>query len=198
MAKQKVILKNKPFVLIMRDGWGYNPNSDEDEFNAIKCANTPVDDRIMAEYPNCIIHTSSEDVGLPQGTMGNSEVGHQNIGAGRIVPQESVRISNAIRDGSFFENKEFLNLIKFVKNNNSKMHLMGLCSDIGVHSFLEHLYGLLELAKRNGIKEVFIHAFTDGRDSPPDSGAGYIADIEQKAKEIGVGNHRSRSCCQQL
>jgi 2,3-bisphosphoglycerate-independent phosphoglycerate mutase len=187
MAKQKVILKNKPFVLIMRDGWGYNPNSDEDEFNAIKCANTPVDDRIMAEYPNCIIHTSSEDVGLPQGTMGNSEVGHQNIGAGRIVPQESVRISNAIRDGSFFENKEFLNLIKFVKNNNSKMHLMGLCSDIGVHSFLEHLYGLLELAKRNGIKEVFIHAFTDGRDSPPDSGAGYIADIEQKAKEIGVG-----------
>jgi 2,3-bisphosphoglycerate-independent phosphoglycerate mutase len=119
--------------------------------------------------------------------MGNSEVGHQNIGAGRIVPQESVRISRTIRNGSFFENKEFLNLIKFVKDNNGKMHVMGLCSDIGVHSLLDHLYGLLELAKRNDVKDVFIHAFTDGRDSPPDSGAGYIADIERKTEEIGVG-----------
>jgi 2,3-bisphosphoglycerate-independent phosphoglycerate mutase len=187
MAKKNVELKNKPFVLIIRDGWGHNPNPDEDEYNAIKCANTPTDDMLMAEYPNCLINTSGEDVGLPDGTMGNSEVGHQNIGAGRIVPQESVRLSMAIRDGSFFENKEFLNLIQFVKKNNSKMHLMGLCSDIGVHSLLDHLYGLLELAKRNSIKDVFIHAFTDGRDSPPDSGAGYIADIEKKAKEIGVG-----------
>ncbi len=187
MAKQKVVLKNKPFVLIIRDGWGYNPNRDEDEYNTIKRANTPVDDMLMAEYPNCLIHTSGEDVGLPDGTMGNSEVGHQNIGAGRIVPQESVRISRAIRDGSFFENKEFLNLIKFIKNNNGKMHVMGLCSDIGVHSLLDHLYGLLELAKRNNIEDVFIHAFTDGRDSPPDSGAGYIADIETKAEEIGTG-----------
>ncbi|MHC4581331.1 MAG: 2,3-bisphosphoglycerate-independent phosphoglycerate mutase, partial [Planctomycetota bacterium] len=120
-------------------------------------------------------------------TMGNSEVGHQNIGAGRIVPQESVRISKTIQDGSFFENKEFLNLVKFVKGNNGKMHVMGLCSDIGVHSLLDHLYGLLELAKRNGVQDVFIHAFTDGRDSPPDSGAGYIADIEKKAAEIGAG-----------
>ena len=179
MAKQKVTLKNKPFVLIIRDGWGYNPNPDEDEYNSIKCANTPVDDMLMAEYPNCLIHTSGEDVGLPDGTMGNSEVGHQNIGAGRIVPQESVRISHTIHDGSFFENEEFHNLIKFVKNNNSKMHIMGLCSDIGVHSLLDHLYGVLELAKRNEIRNVFIHAFTDGRDSPPDSGAGYIADIEK-------------------
>ena len=187
MTKRKVTLKNKPFVLIIRDGWGYNPNPDEDEYNAIKQANTPVDDMLMAEYPNCLIHTSGEDVGLPAGTMGNSEVGHQNIGAGRIVPQESVRISRAIRDGSFFENKEFQNLIKFVKDNNGKMHVMGLCSDIGVHSLLDHLYGLLDLAKKNDIKDVFIHAFTDGRDSPPDSGAGYIADIERKAEEIGVG-----------
>jgi 2,3-bisphosphoglycerate-independent phosphoglycerate mutase len=119
--------------------------------------------------------------------MGNSEVGHQNIGAGRIVPQESVRISKTIRDGSFFENKEFLNLIKFVKSRNGKMHVMGLCSDIGVHSLLDHLYGLLELAEKNGVEKVFIHALTDGRDSPPDSGAGYIADIEKKAEEIGVG-----------
>ena len=174
-------------MLIIRDGWGYNPNPDEDKYNAIKCANTPVDNMLMAEYPHCLIHTSGEEVGLPAGTMGNSEVGHQNIGAGRIVPQESVRISKTIQDGSFFENSEFLNLIKYVKSNNSKMHVMGLCSDIGVHSLLDHLYGLLELTKRNNVEKVFIHAFTDGRDSPPDSGAGYIADIEQKAKEIGVG-----------
>jgi 2,3-bisphosphoglycerate-independent phosphoglycerate mutase len=187
MAKRKPALKNKPFVLIIRDGWGHNPDSSEDEYNAIKCANTPVDDMLMTEFPHCIVHTSGEDVGLPAGTMGNSEVGHQNIGAGRIVPQESVRISKTIREGSFFENKEFLNLVKFVKNNNGKMHIMGLCSDIGVHSLLDHLYGLLELAKRNNVTDVFIHAFTDGRDSPPDSGAGYIADIEKKAEEIGAG-----------
>ena len=189
MAKQEPIpsLQGKPFVLIIRDGWGHNPNADEDEYNSVRCANTPTDDMLMAEYPNCLIHTSGEDVGLPAGTMGNSEVGHQNIGAGRIVSQESVRLSGLIADGSFFENPEFLKLIKFIKDNNGKMHLMGLCSDIGVHSLLNHLYGLLELAKRNDIKNVFIHAFTDGRDSPPDSGAGYIADIEQKAKETGVG-----------
>lgn len=187
MAKQKIALKKRPLVLIIRDGWGYNPNPDEDEYNAVKRANTPIDDMLMAEYPNCLMHTSGENVGLPEGTMGNSEVGHQNIGAGRIVPQELVRISKAIHDGSFFENEEFQNLIKFVKENNGKMHVMGLCSDIGVHSLLDHLYGLLELAKRNGISDVFIHAFTDGRDSPPDSGAGYIADIEKKANQMGVG-----------
>jgi 2,3-bisphosphoglycerate-independent phosphoglycerate mutase len=187
MAKSKVKLKNKPYLLIIRDGWGYNPDRSEDSYNAVKCANTPVDDMLMAEYPNCLIHTSGEDVGLPDGTMGNSEVGHQNIGAGRIVPQESVRISRTIKDGSFFKNKEFLKLIKFVKKHKGKMHLMGLCSDIGVHALLSHLYGLLELAKRNGVNDVFIHAFTDGRDSPPHSGAGYIADLEKKATEIGVG-----------
>jgi 2,3-bisphosphoglycerate-independent phosphoglycerate mutase len=187
MAKRKVKLKNKPYLLIIRDGWGYNPDSSEDAYNAVKCANTPVDDMLMAEYPNCLIHTSGEDVGLPDGTMGNSEVGHQNIGAGRIVPQESVRISRTIKDGSFFKNKEFLKLIKYVKKHKGKMHLMGLCSDIGVHALLSHLYGLLELAKSNNVKDVFIHAFTDGRDSPPHSGAGYIADLEKKATEIGVG-----------
>jgi 2,3-bisphosphoglycerate-independent phosphoglycerate mutase len=187
MAKQKVNPSNTPMVLIIRDGWGYNPNPQEDRYNAIKCANTPVDDMLMAQYPNCLIKTSGEDVGLPDGTMGNSEVGHQNIGAGRIVPQESVRLSKTIRDGSFFKNEEFLKMLKFVKDHNGKMHVMGLCSDIGVHSLLYHLYGLLELAKRNGLKDVFIHAFTDGRDSPPDSGAGYIADIEKKCKEIGIG-----------
>jgi len=187
MSNQKVILKKGPFLLIIRDGWGHNPNPAEDKYNTIKCANVPVDRMLMAQYPNCLIHTSGETVGLPDGTMGNSEVGHQNLGAGRIVPQESVRISKTIRDGTFFENKEFLNLIKFVKEHNGKMHLMGLCSDIGVHSLLDHLYGLLELAKRNDLNDVFIHAFTDGRDSPPDSGAGYIAQIEKKTQEIGVG-----------
>jgi len=187
MTKRKATLENRPFVLIIRDGWGYNPDPAEDKYNAVKCANTPVDDMLMAEFPNCLVHTSGEDVGLPDGTMGNSEVGHQNIGAGRIVPQESVRISKTIRDGSFFENEEFVKAVEFVKSHNGKLHVMGLCSDIGVHSLLGHLYGLLELAKRNGVKEVFIHAFTDGRDSPPDSGAGYIADIEKKATEIGVG-----------
>ena len=187
MAKQKVNPRNKPMVLIIRDGWGYNPNPQEDQYNAIKCAHTPVDDMLMTQYPNCLIKTSGEDVGLPSGTMGNSEVGHQNIGAGRIVPQESVRLSKTIRDGSFFKNEEFLKLLKFVKDHNGKMHLMGLCSDVGVHSLLDHLYGLLELAKRNGLKDVFIHAFTDGRDSPPDSGAGYIADIEKKCRGIGIG-----------
>jgi len=187
MTKRKVTLKNKPFVLIIRDGWGHNPDRSEDEYNAVKCANTPVDDMLMAEFANCLIRTSGEDVGLPDGTMGNSEVGHQNIGAGRIVPQESVRISRTVRDGSFFEKEEFLRLIQYVRANNGKLHFMGLCSDIGVHSLLGHLYGLLELAKRNALEKVFIHAFTDGRDSPPDSGAGYIADIERKAREIGVG-----------
>ena len=184
---QQVTLKNKPHVLIIRDGWGYNPNHDGDKVNTIKCANTPVDDMLMTEYPNCIIHTSGEYVGLPDGTMGNSEVGHQNIGAGRIVPQESVRLSKAADDGSFLENKEFQNVIDFVKANNGKLHVMGLCSDIGVHSLLKHLYGLLEMAKAKEMDEVFIHAFTDGRDSPPNSGKGYLAGIEKKAEEIGIG-----------
>ncbi|MGD9109483.1 MAG: 2,3-bisphosphoglycerate-independent phosphoglycerate mutase [Phycisphaerales bacterium] len=187
MPKTKISLKKRPAMLIIRDGWGYNPKSEEDQFNAIKRANTPADDMLMSQYPNTIIHTSGEHVGLPDGTMGNSEVGHQNLGAGRIVPQESVRLSMAIRDGSFFENEEFHKLIDFVKEHNGRLHLIGLCSDIGVHSLLDHLYGLLELAKRNGIDNTFIHAFTDGRDSPPDSGAGYIAQIEEKARQIGAG-----------
>lgn len=174
-------------MLIIRDGWGFNPDTSEDATNAIKCANTPVDNRLMKDYASTLIHTYGEYVGLPDGTMGNSEVGHQNIGAGRIVPQESVRLSHTIREGSFFENEEFLKMIDSVKKNNGKMHVMGLCSDIGVHSLLFHLYGLLELAKRHDLEEVYIHAFTDGRDSPPTSGKGYLADIEAKAKALGIG-----------
>jgi 2,3-bisphosphoglycerate-independent phosphoglycerate mutase len=180
-------LKKRPFMLMIRDGWGFNPNPEEDATNAIKCANTPVDDRLMSEYAHTLIHTYGEYVGLPDGTMGNSEVGHQNIGAGRVVPQESVRLSATIKDGSFFENKEFLNMIASIKKNKGKMHVMGLCSDIGVHSLLFHLYGLLELGKRNGLNEVYIHAFMDGRDSPPTSGKGYLEAIEAKAAELGIG-----------
>ena len=187
MTKAKIALQRRPCVLIIRDGWGYNPDADEAPYNAIKRANTPVDDMLMAEYPHGLIHTYGEYVGLPDGTMGNSEVGHQNIGAGRIVPQESVRLSHAIRDGSFFKNEAFLKLIEFVREHDGKIHLMGLSSDIGVHSRLEHLYGLLELAKRSGLTKVFIHAFTDGRDSPPNSGLGYVTDIEKNAQAIGVG-----------
>lgn len=191
MGKNKIQLAIRPLVLIIRDGWGHNPYPDEDAYNAVKCAHTPVNDMLMAELPNCLIHTSGRHVGLPEGTMGNSEVGHQNIGAGRIVDQESVRISKAIRNGSFFENSEFVNLVQFVKSHNGKIHLMGLCSDIGVHSLLDHLYGLLELAKRSGIRQVLVHAFTDGRDCPPRSGAGYIERIEKKMAEMDIGRFAS-------
>jgi 2,3-bisphosphoglycerate-independent phosphoglycerate mutase len=187
MSDKKTTLRKRPCVMIIRDGWGYNPNPQEDAYNAIKVAKPPVDAMLMANYPNCLVRTYGEDVGLPAGTMGNSEVGHQNIGAGRIVYQDSVRITVAIRDGSFFENEQLNKAVEHALKNNSKLHLMGLCSDIGVHSLLEHLYGLLELAKHKGLKKVYVHAFTDGRDSPPTSGAGYLAAIEKKMAEIGVG-----------
>ena len=154
-SKKKITLARRPFVLIIRDGWGYNPDRGQDKFNASKLAATPVDDMLMRDYPNCVIHTSGEDVGLPEGTMGNSEVGHQNIGAGRIVYQESVRLSLAIRDGSFFKNEQFINALNFAKKNNGKLHVMGLASDIGVHSLLGHLYGLVEFAKRNNFEKTF-------------------------------------------
>jgi 2,3-bisphosphoglycerate-independent phosphoglycerate mutase len=179
--------------MIIRDGWGYNPNDDETKFNTIKQAKTPVDDMLMSDYPNCLIETSGEAVGLPAGTMGNSEVGHQNIGAGRVVYQDSVRITVSIRDEEFFKNEELLKAVEHAKLNKGKLHLMGLCSDIGVHSLLGHLYALLELAKRNDLTAVYLHAFTDGRDSPPTSGKGYIADIEKKMQEIGVGEIASVS-----
>ncbi|MBN1817006.1 MAG: 2,3-bisphosphoglycerate-independent phosphoglycerate mutase [Sedimentisphaerales bacterium] len=184
---RKVQLEHRPYVMIIRDGWGFNPRPEEDQFNATKQARVPVDARLMAEYPHCLIRTYGEDVGLPEGTMGNSEVGHQNIGAGRVCYQESVRITKAIREGEFFKNKELLAAVNHAKKNGGKLHLMGLCSDIGVHSLLGHLYGMLKLCKQNGLQEVFLQAFMDGRDSPPTSGKGYLADIEKKMAEIGVG-----------
>jgi 2,3-bisphosphoglycerate-independent phosphoglycerate mutase len=173
--------------MIIRDGWGYNPRPQEDAYNAVKVAGPPIDAALMDRYPNCLLRTYGEDVGLPEGTMGNSEVGHQNIGAGRVVYQDSVRITLAIREGDFFENPALNEAMEHVLAKKSKLHLMGLCSDIGVHSLLEHLYGLLEMAKRKGVEAVYLHAFTDGRDSPPNSGAGYLDAIEAKMRAIGAG-----------
>ncbi|NLP13628.1 MAG: 2,3-bisphosphoglycerate-independent phosphoglycerate mutase [Clostridium sp.] len=176
---------NKRLVtLIILDGFGINEREDG---NAIKAANKPNIDRFMSQYPNTRIRTSGLDVGLPEGQMGNSEVGHTNIGAGRIVYQELTRITKSIEDGDFFEKKEFLDAIDNCRKNNSKLHLFGLLSDGGVHSHNTHLYGLLELAKKQNFNNVYIHCFFDGRDVPPDSAKGYVEELESKLKEIGVG-----------
>ena len=175
---------NKQYILMIMDGVGLN---DESKGNAFKLANTPNLDKLIAKYPNTYIATSGMAVGLPEGQMGNSEVGHTNIGAGRIVYQDLTRITKEINDGDFFKNEEFLKAIDNVKNNNSSLHLMGLLSDGGVHSHNSHLYALLKLAKEQGIENVYIHAFLDGRDTPPTSAIEYLKELEEKIKEIGVG-----------
>lgn len=180
-------LEKRPIVLIIRDGWGHNPHPEWNTGNAIYLAKHPTEDKLTAEYPHTLVHTSGFEVGLPEGTMGNSEVGHQNIGAGRIVDQESVRITKAIRSGEFFNNPVLAAAVDNAMKKGTDLHLFGLCSDIGVHSLLEHLYGCLELAKRKGLTRIFLHAFMDGRDSPPNSGLGYLRDIETTMKPIGVG-----------
>jgi len=177
----------RPLVLIIRDGWGKNPYPQWNKANAVFLAKHPVADRLMAEYPNVLIHTSGFEVGLPEGTMGNSEVGHQNIGAGRIVDQESVRITKQVRNGEFFDNPELNAAVTNALDKGTNLHLFGIVSDAGVHGLLEHLYACLALAKRRGLSRVFLHAFTDGRDTPPNSGLGYIQQIEAKMREIGVG-----------
>src|SRR2546421_3550230 len=177
----------RPAVLIVRDGWGKNPYPQWNKANAVFLARHPVADRLMAEYPNVLIHTSGFEVGLPEGTMGNSDVGHQNIGAGRIVDQESVRITKQIRSGAFFDNPQLNAAVQNALKNQANLHLLEIVSDAGVHGLLEHLYACLELCKRRGLTRVFLHAFTDGRDTPPNSGLGYIRQIEAKMTEIGVG-----------
>lgn len=178
-----------PTVLIIRDGWGENPHPEHDQVNAVKLARTPVADRIAREYPRTLIATCCMDVGLPDGTMGNSEVGHQNLGAGRIVDQESVRITRAIREGRFFENEVLVEACRRAREFGGKIHLMGIVSDAGVHGLLGHLYACLELAKRHGVPSdrVLIHAFTDGRDTPPFSGKDYVELVDERCREIGVG-----------
>lgn len=179
----------KPVVLIVRDGWGTNPHPEHDAFNAIKLANTPRCDALSQRYPGTLIATSGEDVGLNDGTMGNSEVGHQNIGAGRIVDQESMRITRAIREGGFFENEALLSAIESAKENDGYVHLIGIVSDAGVHGLMTHLYACLELCKQRGLSEdqVLIHALTDGRDTGPFTGKGYLAEVEAKCAELGIG-----------
>ena len=177
----------KPIVLIIRDGWGKNPSHQWDKSNAVLLAKTPVDDAIVKKYPSTLIATSGLDVGLPPGTMGNSEVGHQNLGAGRIVDQDSGRISRAIVDKKFFDNVELNAAITHAKEHKKNLHLFGIVSDAGVHGLLEHLYAVLELCRERDFKNVFLHAFTDGRDSPPIYGLKYIDHLEAKMKELGVG-----------
>lgn len=177
---------NTPLVLLIRDGWGENPNAEHDAFNAIKIAETPVADRLMAEYPNALIATSGEDVGLPDETMGNSEVGHQNIGAGRIVDQEAVRITKACRAG-LGDNEAMVRAINAAKRSGNAVHLMGINSDAGVHGLIEHLQAILRLCKELGQEKVFIHLFTDGRDTGPYTGKGYAQEVEAFCAEHGIG-----------
>ena len=177
-------MSKKPVSLIILDGWGIGKDYPG---NAVTRGNTPVFDKLMQENPTSSLDASGEEVGLPAGQMGNSEVGHINIGAGRIIYQELPRISKAIEDGSFFEKKEFLAAVENAKKNNGKVHLMGLVSNGGVHSHVGHLYGLLELMKRQGQEEVYVHAILDGRDVPPSVGKEDIEKLEAKLKEIGVG-----------
>ena len=171
-------------MLMILDGFGINDN---EQGNAVKLARTPNIDKLMKTCPTTTIYTSGLKVGLPDGQMGNSEVGHTNIGAGRIVYQELTKITKSIEDGDFFSIPEFNKAIENCRKYNSKLHIMGLLSDGGVHSHIRHLYGLLELAKRKDFENVYVHCFMDGRDTPPASGEGYIAKLEEKMKEKGIG-----------
>ncbi|MDU0458265.1 MAG: 2,3-bisphosphoglycerate-independent phosphoglycerate mutase [Geobacteraceae bacterium] len=174
----------KPLMLMILDGWGINPNP---EHNAVALANTPNLNRMLADYPHVPIRTSGMAVGLPEGQMGNSEVGHLNIGAGRVVYQELTRVTKAIDDGDFFSNQVLLDCIAKVKASGGRLHLSGLLSDGGVHSHNSHLYAFLELARREGLKDVFIHCLLDGRDTPPQSGIEYLEQLEAEIARIGVG-----------
>ena len=174
-----------PTTLIIMDGFALG---DEIPGNAVRAAETPHLDDLFSQYPFCQLSASGLDVGLPKGQMGNSEVGHTNIGAGRVVFQDLPRISRAIEDGSFFENPAYLKAVNACRESGGALHLMGLLSDGGVHSHITHLYALVELAKRHGLEKVYIHAFLDGRDVSPTSGKGFVVALQAKLKELGVGS----------
>jgi 2,3-bisphosphoglycerate-independent phosphoglycerate mutase len=176
--------KTKPVLLVVLDGWGLRR---EREANAIAIAGTPNMDALAREFPSTAIETSGLSVGLPEGQMGNSEVGHTNLGAGRIVYQDLVRINRAVEDGSFFSNDALLMACRRAKESGGALHLMGLVSDGGVHSHVEHLHACVELGRREGVARTFVHAFMDGRDTPPRSGLGYLADVEKRLRERGYG-----------
>ncbi len=177
-------MSKKTTVLMILDGYGINSKA---EGNAIAKAKTPVMDKLMAEYPCVKGNASGMAVGLPEGQMGNSEVGHLNMGAGRIVYQDLTRITKEIQDGTFFENEALLAAVENCRKNDSALHMYGLVSDGGVHSHISHIYGLLELAKRSGLEKVYVHCFLDGRDTPPASGKDFVLQLEQKMAELGVG-----------
>jgi 2,3-bisphosphoglycerate-independent phosphoglycerate mutase len=181
---------HKPVLLIIRDGWGKNPDPSQNSTNAVFLAQKPCDDMLHAKYPHTLVKASGLDVGLPDGVMGNSEVGHENIGAGRIVDQELVRLNKLFSEGRLATNKIWQAAIARVKSRpGARLHLMGIVSDAGVHGMLEHLYGILRQAKAEGLgaNQVFIHAFTDGRDTPPNSGLGYVKQVDAECAKIGVG-----------
>lgn len=173
-------------MLIIRDGWGFNPDPAQNATNAVALADTPCDDRLQATCPRTLVKASGLDVGLPDGVMGNSEVGHENIGAGRIVDQELVRLNKLFLEGKLATNATWRAIVERVQGG-GRLHLMGIVSDAGVHGMLEHLYGILRQAKTDGLSDVFIHAFTDGRDTPPQSGLGYVTAVDAQCAEIGVG-----------
>ena len=183
-------MSKKPVVLMVLDGYGI---SDKTEGNAIALANTPVMDQLKAEYPYVKGAASGLAVGLPDGQMGNSEVGHMNIGAGRIIYQELTRITKSIQDGDFFENAEMLEAIENCKKNNSDLHVWGLLSSGGVHSHNTHLYAILELCKKHNFENVYVHPFFDGRDTAPASGKGFLEELIAEMKKIGVGKVASLS-----
>ncbi|HTP52300.1 MAG TPA: 2,3-bisphosphoglycerate-independent phosphoglycerate mutase [Anaeromyxobacteraceae bacterium] len=176
--------KVKPVLLVVLDGWGLRA---EREANAIALAGTPNMDRLTKEFPSAPLRTSGLAVGLPEGQMGNSEVGHTNLGAGRIVYQDLVRINRSIEDGSFFQIPALLEVARKAKASGGALHLMGLVSDGGVHSHVEHLHACLDLARREGVARAFVHAFLDGRDTPPKSGLGYMESLEKRLREKGFG-----------
>ena len=177
-------MSKKPTVLMILDGYGLNDNC---EANAVCEAKTPVMDQLKSQCPFVKGNASGMAVGLPEGQMGNSEVGHLNMGAGRIVYQELTRITKEIEDGDFFRNEALLKAVRNAKENGSALHLFGLLSDGGVHSHNTHVYGILELAKREGLSKVFVHCFPDGRDTPTTAGKEYIKELNDKMKELGVG-----------
>ena len=183
-------MEKKPVMLMILDGFGINEKEDG---NAVKLANTPNIDKLMKKFQTTKIYTSGLKVGLPDGQMGNSEVGHTNIGAGRIVYQELTKITKSIEDGNFFAIPEFIEAIENCKKYNSKLHILGLVSDGGVHSHIRHLYGLLEMAKRRDFENVYVHCFLDGRDTPPASAENYITQLEEKMREKGIGKIASLS-----
>src|SRR6202044_2955448 len=172
----------RPIVLTVLDGWGYRA---ETKGNAVALARKPNYDKLLQKFPNTLIHTSGPFVGLPEGQMGNSEVGHLNIGAGRIVQMDITRVERLIASGEFFRQPLLLQAME--RGRAHQLHILGLASDGGVHSHLEHLYALLRMARENKVEKVFVHCFMDGRDTPPESGIDFLRAIEQKMREFGVG-----------